>query len=129
MRKINVWAPRAGQTVTMKQFLAPLVAGFSLFAIGCAEAGDALNGRALAEGQCARCHAVAAEGTSPYPGAQPFRNLLARWKEDDLARALETGILASDPAAGVLHEMKLSGDEIADLLAYLRTLKAPKQNL
>ena len=36
-------------------------------------------GLALVERRCARCHATGATDTSPYPGAQAFRNLGRRW--------------------------------------------------
>lgn len=77
------------------------------------------RGARLIEEKCARCHAIGSSDTSPYPGAQPFRNLGARWTRANLAEALRTGILAEHDASGVRLEMKLSDAEIDDFLNYL----------
>lgn len=84
-------------------------------------------GQALAEQRCARCHAVGREGTSPYPGAQPFRNLGRRWWRGQLRDALRTGIIVEHDRADVrLAPMKLSDAEIDVFLAYLNTIATPR---
>jgi mono/diheme cytochrome c family protein len=83
-------------------------------------------GQALAEQRCARCHAVGREGTSPYPGAQPFRNLGRRWWRGQLREALRTGIIAEHDRSDVrLPPMKLDDAEIDVFLAYLNTIATP----
>ncbi len=83
-------------------------------------------GQALAEQRCARCHAVGREGTSPYPGAQPFRNLGKRWWRGQLRDALRTGIIVEHDRADVRPPpMKLSDAEIDVFLAYLTTIATP----
>ncbi|MDZ4870494.1 MAG: c-type cytochrome [Alphaproteobacteria bacterium] len=83
-------------------------------------------GQALVEQRCAQCHAVGREGTSPYPGAQPFRNLGRRWWRGQLRDALRTGIIAEHDRADVrLPLMKLSDAEIDVFLAYLKTIATP----
>jgi cytochrome c len=85
-------------------------------------------GQALAEQRCARCHAVGREGTSPYPGAQPFRNLGRRWWRGQLRDALRTGILVEHDRSDVrLPPMKLRDGEIDVFLAYLKTI-ATREN-
>lgn len=85
-------------------------------------------GQALAEQRCARCHAAGREGTSPYPGAQPFRNLGRRWWRGQLRDALRTGIIAEHDRSDVrLAPMKLSDAEIDVFLAYLNTI-ATREN-
>lgn len=85
-------------------------------------------GQALVEQRCARCHAVGREGTSPYPGAQPFRNLGARWWKGQLREALRTGIIVEHDQADVrIAPMKLTDAEIDVFLAYLNTI-ATKEN-
>lgn len=85
-------------------------------------------GQALAEQRCARCHAVGREGTSPYPGAQPFRNLGRRWRRGQLRDALRTGIIVEHDRSDVrLPPMKLSDAEIDVFLAYLNTI-ATREN-
>lgn len=85
-------------------------------------------GQALAEQRCARCHAIGATGTSPYPGAQPFRNLGHRWRRGQLRDALKTGIIVEHDKSGVrLPQMKLDDADIDAFLAYLETI-ATKEN-
>ncbi len=77
-------------------------------------------GQALAEQRCARCHAIGREGTSPYPGAQPFRKFGQRWWRGQLRDALRAGILVEhDRADARVPPMKLSDAEIDALLGYL----------
>lgn len=85
-------------------------------------------GQALAETRCAKCHAVGRTGVSPYPGAQPFRNLGRRWSRGQLRDALATGILVEHDRAEVrVPPMKLSDPEIEALLGYLDSI-ATKEN-
>ncbi|NOT40573.1 MAG: cytochrome c [Alphaproteobacteria bacterium] len=78
---------------------------------------------ALIEQRCARCHAVAATDTSPYPGAQPFRALGRRWSRDQLRAALRVGILAEhDQAEARVPPMKLTSREIDLLFSYLDSI-------
>jgi len=85
-------------------------------------------GQALAEQRCAKCHAIGPEGTSPYPGAQPFRNFGRRWSRGQLRDALRTGILVEHDHAEVrVPPMKLTDPEIDVLLAYLDSI-ATKEN-
>ena len=80
-------------------------------------------GQALVEQRCARCHAVGKVGTSPYPGAQPFRNLGRRWWRAQLADALRAGILVEHDNASVrVPPMKLNDAEIEALLNYLDSI-------
>ena len=81
------------------------------------------RGHALAQERCAKCHAIEGSGASPYPGVQPFRNLDTRWTREHLAKALETGIVGENDQTGAIHEMRLTEAEIADLFAYLDTMK------
>ena len=80
-------------------------------------------GQALVEQRCARCHAIGRDGTSPYPGAQPFRNLGRRWRRSQLRDALRTGIIVEhDKAEARVPPMKLTDPEIDALLAYLDSI-------
>lgn len=81
------------------------------------------EGQALVEDRCAKCHAIGKTDTSPYPGAQPFRNLGQRWRRAQLREALLTGIIAEHDAADIrLPPMRLSADETEALLDYLDTI-------
>jgi mono/diheme cytochrome c family protein len=84
-------------------------------------------GQALVEQRCARCHAVGREGTSPYPGAQPFRYLGRRWGRGQLRDALRTGIIVEhDRAEARPPPMKLTDPEIDVFLAYLDSIATPE---
>jgi mono/diheme cytochrome c family protein len=85
-------------------------------------------GQALAEQRCARCHAIGHDDTSPYPGAQPFRNLGRRWWRGQLRDALKTGIIVEhDTAEARVPPMKLTDPEIDAFMAYLERI-ATKDN-
>jgi cytochrome c len=80
-------------------------------------------GLELVERRCARCHAIGPTDTSPYPGAQAFRNLGARWWRGQLRDALRTGIIVEhDKAEARVPPMKLTDAEIDDFLSYLDSL-------
>jgi mono/diheme cytochrome c family protein len=81
------------------------------------------DGRAIAENMCSRCHAIGATGQSPYPGAQPFRNLGQRWTHDQLSTALRGGIIAEhDRVETRLPPMKLTDGQIEAFHAYLKSI-------
>lgn len=80
-------------------------------------------GQALVEQRCSRCHSVGQSGTSPYPGAQPFRSFGRRWGREQLREALRTGIMVEHGSAEARPPMmKLNDREIELLLDYLDTI-------
>jgi mono/diheme cytochrome c family protein len=92
-----------------------------------ATAGDQTwgRGRAIAEAQCARCHAVGAKGGSPMALAPPFRTLPERYPVEHLAEALAEGIVVGHPA---MPEFTFAPADIDALLTYLQSL-APHKRL
>ena len=78
------------------------------------------RGRAFAETNCARCHAIRPVGESPLPKAPPFRALHQRYPVDQLAEALAEGIRTAHPA---MPEFVLDKRQIGDLIAYLKSLE------
>lgn len=98
--------------------------------LGVEEAVDAPlieEGRAIVETNCARCHAIGVTGTSPYPGAQSFRNFGRRWSREQLRNALSIGIIAEhDKAEARVPPMKLTNREIEAFLAYLDSIGTPE---
>lgn len=79
------------------------------------------RGRAIAERQCARCHAIGREGASPLPPAVPFRELPKRYPVQQLGEAFAEGIVTGHPA---MPEFKFSPQQIEALLAYLESLNS-----
>lgn len=88
---------------------------------------DCLKGEAVLKQSCARCHSLEPQGVSPYPGAQPFRNLKDRWSRPALREALKAGITAEHDQSGIkLPRMVLSDPEIDAVFAYLDALNQAK---
>jgi cytochrome c len=78
------------------------------------------RGRAFAEANCARCHAIGPSGASPLAKAPPFRTLHQRYPVEDLVESLAEGIRTAHPA---MPEFALDQNQIHDLIAYLKSLE------
>ncbi len=92
-------------------------------------------GLLIAQRNCGGCHAVAA-GESPLADAPPFRTLHRRYGAGGLAELLERGMLADHPrpldeGARIINPRMpaavLGEDEVANLVAYLRSLEPPPE--
>jgi cytochrome c len=77
------------------------------------------RGKAIAEKNCARCHATGPTGESPLQPAPPFRVLRQRYPIDNLAEALAEGIVTGHSA---MPEFTFKADEIDALLKYIASL-------
>jgi mono/diheme cytochrome c family protein len=82
------------------------------------------KGRAIIEANCARCHAIGAEGASPHPQAPPFRVVVTRYPLGNLAEALAEGILTGHPD---MPEFVFQPPEIEAILFYLDSLKSSSE--
>lgn len=80
------------------------------------------DGRDIAEGQCARCHAVGRIGESPNPAAPTFRTVLSRYRADVLEEELTAGIRVSHP----MPEFQFNPQGVHALVAYLRSIQEPQ---
>jgi cytochrome c len=78
------------------------------------------QGRALAEENCARCHAIGSDGESAHPSAPPFRTLSEFYPVTDLGEALAEGIVSGHPDMPVLH---FEAGEVEALIAYLQSVQ------
>lgn len=85
-----------------------------------ARPGSIAAGQVIAEERCARCHAIAATGNSPFPAAPPFRELQKKYPIEQLAEALAEGIGAGHPD---MPEFVLQPVEIEGFLAFLNSLQ------
>jgi cytochrome c len=79
------------------------------------------RGRAFAEQNCGRCHAVGPTGESPLAKAPPFRTLHERYPVENLTEALAEGIRTGHPEMPQFNE--LDTEQIDDLIAYLKSLE------
>ena len=80
-----------------------------------------LQGKALVETNCARCHAIGATDTSSHPDAPAFRTLSQRYPIDALAEALAEGISTGHPD---MPEFVASPQQIDAILAYIGSLQS-----
>jgi cytochrome c len=76
-------------------------------------------GLRIAEKHCVKCHAIGPTGDSRHAAAPPFRLIATKMKVDDLQEALAEGIVVGHEA---MPEFELQPDEIAELLAYIKSL-------
>ena len=79
-----------------------------------------IRGRAFAQANCARCHSIDSYTPSPLSVASPFRKLHQRYSVESLEEALAEGIVTGHPS---MPEFQLAADQIADFLAFLKSLK------
>lgn len=80
------------------------------------------DGRAIAEAQCARCHAVGAFGDSPRPDAPALRVILSRYRADVLEEELDNGIKLGHPD---MPRFQLNPQGVSALVAYLKSIQTP----
>jgi mono/diheme cytochrome c family protein len=78
------------------------------------------DGRAIAEAQCAGCHAVGEYGDSPNPAAPPFRTVLTRYRAEVLEEELINGIQVAHP----MPNFQFNPQGADALMAYLRSIQA-----
>ncbi len=78
------------------------------------------RGQSFVRTNCARCHSIDKVSPSPLRAAPPFRTLHLRYPVETLAEAFAEGIVTGHPS---MPEFRLEGDQIADVLAYLKTLE------
>lgn len=69
---------------------------------------------------CARCHAIDKVSPSPLKAAPAFRTLHFRYPVEQLEETLGEGIVTGHPE---MPEFKLEPDQIADVIAFLKTLE------
>ena len=100
--------------------LATVVGAFLIVTTSYAQEAVVDRGRAFAQTNCSRCHAIGPVGESPLPKAPPFRTLHLRYPVEDIVEALAEGIRTAHPA---MPEFQLDGAQIADLIAYLKSLE------
>ncbi|PTW61714.1 cbb3-type cytochrome c oxidase subunit III [Breoghania corrubedonensis] len=76
------------------------------------------EGRALAEAECASCHAVGAGDESPVAEAPAFRDLSARYPVEQLEEALAEGIVTGHAD---MPEITWEPEQSTAFIAYLKS--------
>jgi mono/diheme cytochrome c family protein len=77
------------------------------------------DGRAIAETQCASCHAVGTDGVSPNAAAPPFRTVLSRYRSS----ALETDLIEGIRIAHAMPDFQFAPEGADSLIAYLQSIQ------
>ncbi|WP_292531851.1 cytochrome c [Methylocystis sp.] len=80
------------------------------------------RGRAIAQQNCGRCHAVGAKGESANPKSPPFRLLARKYPLSNLEEALAEGIVVGHEGME-MPQFRLSAAQIEALLAYLNAIQ------
>ena len=93
--------------------------GLLLQAPETASAQDIEAGKAVAQANCAPCHAIGLTGASPLKEAPPFRDIIKRYPVENLEEAFAEGIAVGHRA---MPEFRFAPDTIGDLLSYLDSL-------
>ncbi len=104
----------------LRYALSQCLIGLLLIAPALAASTAERRGKAFAQANCARCHAIDRVSGSPLKVAPPLRSPHQRYPIETLEEALAEGISTghSDMPA-----FELSPDQIHDLLSYLKTLE------
>jgi mono/diheme cytochrome c family protein len=80
------------------------------------------DGRAIAQAQCATCHAVGLDDESPAPEAPVFRHILARYSDAALNEDLINGIQVAHP----MPAFQFNPQGADALIAYMRSIQTPE---
>jgi mono/diheme cytochrome c family protein len=81
------------------------------------------RGRAIAEANCGRCHAIGTTGDSPAPEAPPFRQLSEKYRVANLEEALAEGISVGHP---MMPQFQFAPGDVDALIAYLQAIQDPR---
>lgn len=87
--------------------------------------GDVARGQAIAESNCATCHATGRAGESPLPRAPLFRRLSHNYPLASLEEALAEGISVGHPA---MPPFAFPPQDIDALIAYLQSIQEEPQD-
>jgi len=81
---------------------------------------DIAEGKALAEQNCAVCHAIAVTGASALSVAPPFRDIALLYDDAELEDALNEGVATEHPA---MPDWQMTPDQARQLSAYIMSLR------
>ncbi len=104
----------------MRQLIAFAAVLFLAMPVFADEQQAILHGKMLVVENCSGCHAVGERDKSPNPKSPPFRTLSQRYPLDALEEAFAEGIDTGHPE---MPRFVATPDQIADIIAYIGTLK------
>ena len=77
-------------------------------------------GYALVQKNCARCHAIASTGDSPFAKAPPFREVVKRYDPALLQEPMAEGIVTGHSA---MPDFAFPPESVSAIIAYLQSLR------
>ena len=81
------------------------------------------HGKRILEANCAKCHAISAQGDSPHPDAPLFRELMQFYPVDAIEEAFSQGIETTHPDMPIFEMTEL---QVADVIVYLQSIQNEK---
>jgi mono/diheme cytochrome c family protein len=102
-------------------FLGGIVAAVLLASAGESMAADSKNGQRLAMHWCSGCHVVSPGQQQAYDAAPTFAKVAASGLDEGRLKAF-----LANPEHSRMPNLSLSRSEIADLVAYIKTLAPAK---
>jgi cytochrome c len=78
------------------------------------------HGKRILETNCAKCHAISAQGDSPHPDAPLFRELMQFYPVDAIEEAFSQGIETTHPDMPIFKMTEL---QVADVIVYLQSIQ------
>jgi mono/diheme cytochrome c family protein len=107
---------------TMRAIRGPIAVAAGLFWLGAAHAEESTlaRGRRLVEINCARCHAVAETGLSPFAPAPPFREVARNYTQDEMVDGFMEGLAVRHPA---MPDWDMTMDQAEAVATYIMALE------
>jgi mono/diheme cytochrome c family protein len=99
-------------------YLALLTIG-TVSALAADDSGTAIDGRAVLEKHCGRCHSIEATGESPLKEAPPLREIYLRYPIEQLEYGLAEGMGSRHQE---MPQIQFSTEEISAILNYLGSI-------
>ena len=81
--------------------------------------GAPIDGKAILENNCSRCHSIAATGESPLPKAPPLREIYLRYSIEQLEEGFAEGMGSKHRD---MPQIQFSSEQVAAILTYLGSL-------
>jgi mono/diheme cytochrome c family protein len=104
-----------------------LIAGFLLCLSAASAAANSgqlkARGKAILQENCSRCHAIEADGESPFKRAPPMRDIYARFAPRELQAELREGMVSKHRT---MPQIEFSDEDADAILAYLYALAIKK---
>jgi mono/diheme cytochrome c family protein len=86
-------------------------------------ADSGVEGKAILDKHCARCHSIEPSGESPLKAAPPMRDFYSRYATRELKEELSEGMVSRHRE---MPQISFSDEEVAAILSYLYELALTK---